>query len=395
MVPFPALIALFRNLSVLAFREPEPFVRAGTLAARGSEQIAPLLTMAGSSIVIWLNVFMGMVALPAVVRILTGQDFVMLRNGEALVNSTTFWASVIVAWCIVDAVLTAFYALRVFYGESEETGADLLGRWRRAVARASVVVAILVCLMPGARAAEKPLREAVDQVLTEAPYQWREPLPAAKEQNTFVRWTDKILAGIQDAWEWVKRQISRFFEWLRKLFGSGPDTKSDKAPPRVGLSVFAWVAIVVLAGALLALGMRSSLWRRAAKAPDLQAGPVAVDLEDPGVLANQLPENEWVSMARDFAARGDFRMALRAYFLASVAFLASREMLVVARSKTNLDYLGEVRRRARSVRGLDGLFAAGVRSFESAWYGLHEVDGSEVQTFAENFERMRSMVAGA
>jgi len=134
---------------------------------------------------------------------------------------------------------------------------------------------------------------------------------------------------------------------------------------------------------------------RPGTSPPLPVGPVAIDLEDPAVLASQLPENEWIAMARGFIAKGDFRMALRAYFLASLAFLASRELLAIGRAKTNLDYLREVRRRARSVSGLDALFAGGIETFESAWYGLHDVGDSDVNRFASNFERMRGMVGGA
>jgi len=85
-------------------------------------------------------------------------------------------------------------------------------------------------------------------------------------------------------------------------------------------------------------------------------------------------------------------MALRAYFLANLAFLASREMVAIGRSKTNLDYLREVRRRARSVSGLEPLFAGGVRTFEGAWYGLHDVADTDVREFAANFERMRGLL---
>ena len=100
----------------------------------------------------------------------------------------------------------------------------------------------------------------------------------------------------------------------------------------------------------------------------------------------------FVALARDFTARGDYRMALRAYFLASLAFLASREMVAIGRSKTNLDYLREVRRRARSVAGLDVLFAGGIQTLEGAWYGLHDVANSDVDRFAANFESMRGLV---
>jgi len=161
----------------------------------------------------------------------------------------------------------------------------------------------------------------------------------------------------------------------------------------LGLTAFSWIVIVVLAGALVALLMRAKLPRRnSSRVPAMPAGPAAIDLEDPSVLASQLPENEWIAMARDFVARGDHRMALRAYFLASLAFLASKELVVVGRSKTNLDYLREVRRRARSAAGLDGLFGHGIEAFESAWYGLHEVGVSDVSCFEENLERMRSLL---
>lgn len=396
IVPFPALIALFRNVPMLAWRESKPFTRAATMATIGSEQITALLTVAGASFVLWLNFFTGMLLLPALFRMLTGEDFEFLRNSGAYAGSTVTFASLTVGWCLTDAVLASFYALRLFYGEAQESGADLLSRWRRAVARVSVVAAILVCVLPVARAADTPLRRAADQVLTEAPYQWREPLPEAKDQNAFVRWTDRLFAGVQSAWDWCDRQVNRFFRWLRDLFRSGGEPKPGDAPPTAALSLFAWLAIATLAGAVLVAAFRSRLLRRGpAKTGSLPAAPPPIDLEDPGVIASQLPESEWIAMARDLAARGDYRTALRAWFLASLAYLASREMLVVARSKTNLDYLSEVRRRSRSVAGLEPLFATAVRSFESAWYGLHEVDGSEVEGFAANFERMRSLAGGA
>jgi hypothetical protein len=399
LVPFPTVIALFRNVAVIAPRATGPtaaFSRAAALATRGSEQIPALLTVVLASLIIWINVFSGMLALPMLLRIFTGQDTILMRNLQALLNGTTMLASMIVAWCIVDVVLAAFYALRVFYGESEETGADLLGSWRRALARTATVAAIMFCAALSLRAAEpvKPdLNHAIDQVLKEKPYQWREPLPNPDEQNAFVRWTDNLLRSLKQSFEAVKRGWAEFVDWLRNAMGSRPARKSNTAPPIASLRAISWLVIVALAGALVALLFRSKLFRvRPGSAPALPAGPVAIDLADPSVLASQLPENEWIAMARDFTARGDFRMALRAYFLASLAFLASRELLAIGRSKTNLDYLREVRRRARSVSGLDALFAGGIQTFESAWYGLHDVGDSDVNHFASNFEQMRGLL---
>jgi hypothetical protein len=402
VIPFPALIALFRNVSVMAVRAEDPvaaFRRAGALAARGSDQLVPLLTIAGATVILWVNVFTGMLALPTMVQIFTGQDVVFLRNSEALLNSTVLIASLMVTWCIVDSLLSAFYALRVFYGESEETGADLLGSWRQAIARVAVAISLLICVVGIARAAESPpsdLRQSIDQVLKEQPYQWREPLAPAKEQNAFVRWTDNLMARFRRSMQVVRRELARFIDWLRDLLGSRPEPKSNAAPPVLGLSVFAWLVILFLAGALVALLMHSKIFQgHRGKAEALPSGPPAIDLEDPALLANQLPEDEWIAMAQDFMSRGEFRMALRAWFLASLAFLASREMLVIAKAKTNKDYQREVRLRARTAAGVDSLFASGVLSFESAWYGLRTVSDSEVQGFAATFHNMRKLAGGS
>ena len=404
VIPFPFVIALFRNAAILAPRAESPAAalgRAGALAGRGSPQIPALLTVAGTSLIVWANVFTGMVAVPALFQIFTGQSTLMTRSSRALLNGTMTLASAMIAWCIVDVVLTAFYALRVFYGESEETGADLLGNWRRALAKAAVAAALatiaLIALMcPSLRAAEAPkpdLNHSIDQVLKEQPYQWRQPLPEATEQNAFVRWTDSLFQSMKSWFEALGRAWQRFLYWLRHLGGSQPVSKSNVAPPAVSLRAISWIVIVVLAGALVALLLRSK-WTRGSRKDLASApvGPAPIDLEDPSVLASQLPENEWIALARDFMARGDFRMALRAYFLANLAFLASREMVAIGRSKTNLDYLREVRRRARSVSGLEPLFAGGVRTFEGAWYGLHDVADTDVREFAANFERMRGLL---
>jgi hypothetical protein len=344
-----------------------------------------------------------MLALPALFQIFTGQQTLLTRNSRALLNNTTLLSSCILAWCLIDLMLTAFYVLRVFYGESEETGADLLAGWRRALskaaARGSVVLVLLFSPIlhaappPPQDTAQSPLDRSIDQVLKEQPYQWREALPAAQDQNAFVKWTDNLFRSLRNSWESVKRGWARFIDWIANLSGSQQPKKSNTAPPIASLRALSWLVIVALAGAIVALLLRS-LRQRAhpADASALPAGPAAIDLEDPSVLASQLPENEWLALARDFLSRGDFRMALRAWFLASLAFLASRELVAISRSKTNLDYLGEVRRRARSMAGLDSLFAGGIRNFESAWYGLHDVSDTDVRAFADNFERMRELV---
>ena len=87
-------------------------------------------------------------------------------------------------------------------------------------------------------------------------------------------------------------------------------------------------------------------------------------------------------------------MALRALYLASLAMLAQREMIRVAKHKSNRDYYTELARRRHAIGPLVDAFGQNVRFFEDAWYGMHDVTESIVRAFATNHERIQS-VAGA
>jgi len=47
------------------------------------------------------------------------------------------------------------------------------------------------------------------------------------------------------------------------------------------------------------------------------------DLADENIRADQLPEDGWTKLARELLERGEFRLAMRAFYLASLAHLRS------------------------------------------------------------------------
>ncbi|HWB58964.1 MAG TPA: DUF4129 domain-containing protein, partial [Chthoniobacteraceae bacterium] len=99
--------------------------------------------------------------------------------------------------------------------------------------------------------------------------------------------------------------------------------------------------------------------------------------------------DEWMKMARDMMARGEFRLAIRALFLAMLSNLSLRELISIARYKSNRDYQRELRRRLGAQGDLPGLFGESVSIFEEAWYGDHVVTDETVGRFSANIERMK------
>src|ERR1700733_8371753 len=82
----------------------------------------------------------------------------------------------------------------------------------------------------------------------------------------------------------------------------------------------------------------------------------APDLRDENVGADQLPEDGWTKLARELLAKGELRLALRAFYLASLAHLADRNLINLARFKSNRDYERELRWRAHALPALVGVF---------------------------------------
>ena len=83
-------------------------------------------------------------------------------------------------------------------------------------------------------------------------------------------------------------------------------------------------------------------------------------------------------------------MALRALYLASLAYLGERELIRIHRAKSNRDYLKELDRRARSKPELAVVFGQNLTVFESCWYGRREVGLEAIAAFIANLDRMKS-----
>jgi hypothetical protein len=149
--------------------------------------------------------------------------------------------------------------------------------------------------------------------------------------------------------------------------------------------------MVVVATLLLVYHAVRAL-RRAYGEKIVEAVPAAIvpDLRDENVGAEQLPEDDWLRLARDLASKGEFRLALRALYLASLAHLARRELIVLARFKSNREYERELARRARAVPQLKTLFAENVSAFDRVWYGRHQATAELLAAVEANVAQLRA-----
>ena len=245
--------------------------------------------------------------------------------------------------------------------------------------------------------APEELDKAIRETIKKRKYAWRMPRDKAPEkpaeQSILSRFFEKVGDMVQRGLRAVGQWLENF---LRGLFQGQTRTKT-------GSSGYNWVATLkALAYLLIAFVIGAAIWLvvRYWRAGHLGLTSVtstpiepAPDLADENVGAEQLPEDGWIRLGRELLEQGEFRLALRAFYLASLAHLADRNLVSLARFKSNRDYLRELQRRAHDLPEVASVFGVNVGVFDRVWYGLYPVDADAVNEFAANVDRLKG--AGA
>lgn len=402
-IPFGWLYTFYQNVVALGGRGDEPlrpFIqrawRQATFDAMENQILMFLLLLFG--MFVWLNVIIAALALPFIIKTLLGIETPFTLSVESLFNTTFIAVTIGMAYLCIDPVAKTAYVLRCFHGESRQTGEDLLVTLRRFTAMA--VVALLCVVSAPAATPENPappaspasqrsapaLDRAIDEVLRKPQYTWRSP-----RQKKLKESESKGFKMIERFADWVKGVFKGFGDWLDNLFKKG----APQGPP--GFSLFSkqgltFTLIVLVAGILGYL--LYLLWRIRFKTRPTdtlaEASAAPPNLADENLTAGQLPEDGWIRLALEMLERGDLRLALRAFYLASLAHLAERNLVTLARFKSNRDYERELSRRSHALPEITRLFSENVSVFDRIWYGLHDVTSEGVDTFRANVEKIKA-----
>jgi hypothetical protein len=414
VLPFGWAYSFFQNVTVVgdgSLTISEASKRAGAQASlRPGQSYLALAILSIFAFFVWLNVALFMAILPGLLKTFLGVDNAYTRVGIANILNTTYLACTIaVSYLCVDPLAKVIYLLRCFYGQSLQSGEDLKAELARVRGRGLPILLLLFCLVRGAAAAPalaalspSQLSQAIDDVQKEPQFAWRMPRETreAAEDAQSSRVARLLRMGAEaliDGLKWVAHKAWEAVRWIGRQIGKlWPDEAPTGPASRTG---FAWTsflqvlllilifAIAAFLAVLIARLVRQHRRRPVLAAEAIQAAP---DLSDGNIAADQLPEESWLALARELAAQGNLRLALRAFYLASLAHLAARELLSIALFKSNREYEGELRRRGRAGPATLSAFSENVVVFDRVWYGLHQVTTDTLQEFEANLARIRA-----
>jgi hypothetical protein len=189
----------------------------------------------------------------------------------------------------------------------------------------------------------------------------------------------------------IAKLIVKVLQWIFDHLGVHPNSQGG-ALPGTGLDWSLYLLIGMILAALVYVIWRRRLFQRRKVKPAAAEITAVVRLDEEGLTADRLPEEAWLEMARQNLLEENFLLALRAFYLANLAWLGRTEYLAIHAGKTNLEYELELRRRARPFPEARDLFSTNVTSFERAWYGRHEVSREQAEKFLERSTAMKSFL---
>jgi hypothetical protein len=392
-----AAITMFYQHSLLAAEESGNRDWRATLAEskrdavyRQSQTIWMLILILLLRALLCINLFVLLFVLPQLWKILTGMESNVTRAPAVLLNPTSLTALCILAYLGLDPIVKAACVLRRFARQSETSGQDL--RLKVATLHRLTVLVLFVgflCAPVRASVSAEQMTTAIHNVFRDPANTWN--LPAVEHPKRaasgFEAFLDSIVSRIGKTWSDAKSAVRSLLERLRRIFSSESNPAHRKQPPMS--TGEAWILMGTFFG-LLAVSLLFSFWNRR-KRPKLQVVTATTDVAMPmtcipeDVEAASQTEDRWLSLAQQYRASGDFRLALRALYLSNLAILARENIITLARGKSNLDYLREVQRRAKRLgREVSNAFQANVQLFERSWYGAYPASEEALDLFLRN-----------
>ena len=195
---------------------------------------------------------------------------------------------------------------------------------------------------------------------------------------------ERVESALLAAYDWVASVVRRIRDWLDRLRPAhAPETANAGRTATVAV-VFATAAAILLA--LLAL---RTLRRSARKALEVESLAPVVSSRDEDPLSRET--SEWERHARDLAAAGRWREAVRAWYHAVLVALFRTGALHYQKGRTNWEYVSRLPPEPEWRPG----FIALTRLFDREWYGRRSSDAEAHAECARTARAVLRAVRGA
>jgi len=357
-------------------------------------------------VVIFLNISFAAFIIPQMVKTLFGIESIFTLSGMRMILNTTFWIAMLgITYLCLDPFIKTVYVLRCFYGSALKSGEDLkkeLHGLVTGVKKMALGLTIMVlyatpftCLAGQSTViAPGEMDRFIEETLERREFAWRMPRETVQQGEqepkgplaAAIKWLLDVLAkGTRT----LEKLITLLIDWLQNQM-SEPHQKSVSSNKNWITSVR---IVLILLSILFSAVLTFVFFRiRRRRTGAIEAAVVGVaplpDLNDESTSADDLPTNRWLALTEEYAAKGELRLAMRALYLATLAYLAEQELITIEVYKSNREYEQELKRRAHDREEMLILFSKSLNLFEHVWYGMYRIPPADFDDFSMNLKRI-------
>jgi hypothetical protein len=356
--------------------------------------------------VIFLNISFAAFIIPQMVKTLFGIESIFTLSGMRMILNTTFWIAMLgITYLCLDPFIKTVYVLRCFYGSALKSGEDLkkeLHGLVTGVKKMALGLTIMVlyatpftCLAGQSTVlAPGEMDRFIEETLERREFAWRMPRETVQQGEqepkgplaAAIKWLLDVLA--KGTWT-LEKLITLLIDWLQNQM-SEPHQKSVSSNKNWITSVR---IVLILLSILFSAVLTFVFFRiRRRRTGAIEAAVVGVaplpDLNDESTSADDLPTNRWLALTEEYAAKGELRLAMRALYLATLAYLAEQELITIEVYKSNREYEQELKRRAHDREEMLILFSKSLNLFEHVWYGMYRIPPADFDDFSMNLKRI-------
>jgi len=170
--------------------------------------------------------------------------------------------------------------------------------------------------------------------------------------------------------------LERFMDWLSELIFGNNNYENIYLTRQIIL----WTVIIISIGVVIWLLLRSDfskLVRPESKLTTFNFNEITEDLST----------INFDKMIEEAFQNGDYRLAIRWYYLRTLFVLEKGKYLVFQPSKTNIDYKNDLKKT-----NFQNEFMALSKIYEYVWYGKFEIDLTKYNDFKKEFNSFDSLV---
>ncbi len=316
---------------------------------------------------------------------------------------------------VANFFVTICSAITFFYFKSEESGADLIAdinvlsrkKFNKFGSFIAIIITSLFLLTSTTYAKENTfdnnvsqeqyiainkIKKTINEEIKHQPYQWNE-FKKNKNDNVILKSLNDLSTKFTKSLKRFFKRISDFFsDLMEQIFGSKKRTIKKTIDPDIStfrtimnfslwtiLGIVVIIIIIVIVKIFRYYATREDIHKMNNNISLLEK----VDLEEESISADKLKVNEWLELALKLEALKKYRLALRAYYLSVILILANKELVIIRKSKTDYEYLRDLKNKKHVAQELIEPFTNCITYFQKYWYGDYECGKEQLEEFKQ------------